>query len=146
MWNPTWNENTVQGHIEYTHKLLERFCIVLYSKIAISLYYMSLETKQLEISNHRMILNCFPQGCLLSAERQSKHSNCGRCNREEKTEILLHHVRIKLSFCNYYVNCNCKQDTYCHCFKHNTKNCFWFNDSCLKEKHCERSYIWAGSR
>lgn len=51
---------------------------------------MSLETKQLEISNHSMFLNCFPQGCLLSAERQGKHSSCGRCNiREEKAEIFI---------------------------------------------------------
>lgn len=93
----------------------------------------------------------FPQGCLLSTQSEGKHSSCGRCKiREEKAEMhLLHHVRIKLQFCNYCVNRNRKQAIYCHHFnlahKHNMHNIcccllYWLNDFYLKEKASE----WKG--
>lgn len=59
--------------------------------------------------------------CTLQRDRASIQT-VGGAIEKKKLRHLLHHVRIKLSFCNYYVNCNCKQDIYCHCFKHNTKS------------------------
>lgn len=59
--------------------------------------------------------------CSLQRDRASIQT-VGGAIEKKKLRHLLHHVRIKLSFCNYYVNCNCKQDIYCHCFKHNTKS------------------------
>lgn len=93
--------------------------------------------------------------CSLQRDRASIQAVGGAISEKKKLRYLLHHVRIKLSFCNYHVNCNHKWAIYCHCsslaYNHNThKICccllYRLSDSCLKEKHSECSYIWAGSR